>query len=147
MSGEVTPYRNDTDREMPFRQESNFYYLTGCTVPQSSLLVTTSSTSADPSLALSIPPIEPVDLMWSVPPPTLQAAQESHDVTTVLHNANFAKVFTDALATSPGALVHVLPLRSTQFPKLPDDLLQLVQSSAQVTDGYLFEALGRARSK
>lgn len=34
-----TPFRNDTDREMPHRPESNFMYLTGCDVPGAALTV------------------------------------------------------------------------------------------------------------
>ena len=34
-----TPMRNDTDREMPHRQESNFFYMTGCDIPGSALTV------------------------------------------------------------------------------------------------------------
>ncbi|KAI0308898.1 Creatinase/aminopeptidase [Amylostereum chailletii] len=146
MSGEVTPYRNDTDREMPFRQESNFFYLSGCHVPSSSILLTSSSALTEPtSLTLFIPPVEPVDLMWSVPPPSLEAARETHDVATVAYTADITKALTDALTATPGALVHVLPLQSLQFPKLPGSLLQLAQGHVQVTDAYLLAALGKAR--
>lgn len=35
-----TPFRNDTDREMPHRPESNFMYLTGCDVPGAAVTIT-----------------------------------------------------------------------------------------------------------
>jgi hypothetical protein len=34
-----TPFRNDTDREMPHRPESNFMYLTGCDVPGAAVTI------------------------------------------------------------------------------------------------------------
>lgn len=143
----MTPYRNDTDRELPFRQESNFHYLSGCTVPGSTLLLTASSTIVEPtSLSLFIPPIEPADLMWSVPPPTIEAAKEIHDVGQVGHASDLSKAVADALTASPGALIHVLPLQSTQLPKVPESVLQLAQAgNAQITDAYLFLALAKAR--
>ena len=33
LTGGITKFRNDTGRELSFRQESNFFYLTGCHVP------------------------------------------------------------------------------------------------------------------
>lgn len=37
--GEKTAVRNDTDRELAFRQESNFSYLSGCEVPGSAVVI------------------------------------------------------------------------------------------------------------
>ncbi|KZV65736.1 prolidase [Peniophora sp. CONT] len=147
--GEVTPYRNDTDRELPFRQESNFNYLTGCTVPGSSLLLSASSATSSELLTntLFIPPIEPADLMWSVPPPTLDAAKESHDVPSVAHVTDLPKALADALSNANGALVHVLPLQTGKFPKISEDLITLSQSNpgSSLTDAFLLSALGKAR--
>lgn len=39
LAGETIHCRNDTDRELPFRQESNFFWLSGCEVPGSALSV------------------------------------------------------------------------------------------------------------
>lgn len=39
LHGELTLSRHDTDRELPFRQESNFAYLSGCEIPGSALVV------------------------------------------------------------------------------------------------------------
>ncbi|KAI0059159.1 Creatinase/aminopeptidase [Artomyces pyxidatus] len=146
LAGAVTPYRNDTDREMPFRQESNFNYLSGCVVPSSFLLLTASSAVSEPSsLSLFIPEIEPADIMWSVPPPTPAAARETHDVAYVGHSSELAAALTDALTAAPGALLHTLPLASPLFPLLPADLVQRAQVATAVTDAYLLPALHRAR--
>ncbi|EIM80605.1 Creatinase/aminopeptidase [Stereum hirsutum FP-91666 SS1] len=145
LAGEVTPYRNDTDREMVFRQESNFLYLSGCTVPSSYLLATTTSASLESnSLSLFIPPIEPADVMWSVPPPTIKAAKEYLEADTIAHTTDFPKAIIDALSAFPGALIHTLPPES-KFPELPKKYLTLAHGTAQVTDGYLLTALHRAR--
>ncbi|KAI0031103.1 Creatinase/aminopeptidase [Vararia minispora EC-137] len=148
LAGEVTPYRNDTDRELPFRQESNFHYLSGCSVPYSLLIIAATSASvSEPSMhTVFIPPIEPADLMWSVPPPTLEAARQMHDI-DVAQTADLPKFLADALAIAPDALIHVLPTQSGKFPDLSNELITLAKAGpgAHVTDAYALEALGRAR--
>src|SRR6266702_1120652 len=119
-------------------QESNFFYLTGCSVPSSLLLVTASSASSDdPVTTLFIPKAEPADLMWSIPPPTLAAARETHDVTDVLHTSSFVSSLAAAMTSS--ALVHTLP-QTVQFPALPP-----IPSAARQSATYLLSALHRAR--
>ncbi|KAI0052179.1 Creatinase/aminopeptidase [Auriscalpium vulgare] len=146
LAGALTPYRNDTDREMPFRQESNFHYLSGCTIPASYLLLTASSAISNPSsLSLFIPKAEPADLMWSPPPPTAAAARETHDVADVDYSSELTTAIADALTASPGALLHTLPLGSPLFPSVPTDIVQRAQVGAAVTDVYLLSALHRAR--
>jgi Xaa-Pro dipeptidase len=61
LTGERTPYRHDTDRELPFRQESNFFYLTGCAVPGAAALVRGAG-----AVQLFLPEIVDADLMWSI---------------------------------------------------------------------------------
>ena len=128
-------------------QESNFYYLSGCAVPRSFLLLTASSTNAleSSSLSLFIPDVEPADLMWSVPPPTPDAAREAHDVGYVGLTTELATAIVDALSASPDALVHTLPIASSLFPELPDKYLKLARGGAAVSDEYLLPALHRAR--
>lgn len=120
-------------------QESNFFYLTGCSVPSSLLLLTaTTATSEDPIVTLFIPEANLDDLMWSVPPPSLEEARKTHDVTDVLHTSSFTSSLTDAL-TRGGALVHTLP-QISQFPTLPS-----LPAGARQSDTYLLSALHRAR--
>ncbi|KAH9168519.1 Creatinase/aminopeptidase [Lactarius sanguifluus] len=163
--GSVTPYRNDTDRELPFRQESNFFYLTGCSVPSSLLLLTaTSATSDDPVTTLFIPEAEPADLIWSIPPPTLDVARETYDVTDVVYTSSFAPLFARVghgalaqtsgtsggnpfvhaisptlVAVTGGPIVHTLP-ETAQFPSLPPFPPAVRKSST-----CLLSALHRAR--
>ncbi|KIP04185.1 hypothetical protein PHLGIDRAFT_109917 [Phlebiopsis gigantea 11061_1 CR5-6] len=159
--GEVTPYRNDTDREMSFRQESNFYYMTGCLVPSSYALLTSqpgTSLTIHPSVQLFIPPISPEDVMWSVPPPTLEVAAATHDVTSVKHSTDLAAALDETLRAYPDALVHILPHSSLAgaarplFPIIPQGfrdvittVLGNVAAEQKVTDQYLLSALHVAR--
>ncbi|KAF8227459.1 Creatinase/aminopeptidase [Tricholoma matsutake] len=152
LAGEVTGYRHDTDRELVFRQESNFYYLSGCTIPSSYLLIAYQpgkSLLQTPTVELFIPKAELADLMWSVPPPSLEDASETHDVTRVDHSSTLPAAIDTLIATLPGALFHTLPRGSPLFPVLPDEYTRPVlapeNEGGAVTDLYLLPALQRAR--
>ncbi|RDB21883.1 putative Xaa-Pro aminopeptidase PEPP [Hypsizygus marmoreus] len=152
LAGEVTPYRNDTDREMPFRQESNFYYLSGCTIPGSFILAAYqpgTSLAQTPSIDLFIPKAEQADLMWSVPPPLPEAAFETHDVTHIDHPAALPAAIHTLIKALPGALFHTLPRASPLFPVLQDAYTAAVlapeNADGAVSDNYLLSALHRAR--
>ncbi len=100
-------------------------------------MTASSASSDDPVTTLFIPEAEPADLMWSVPPPTLDTARETHDVTDVLHTSSFASSLAAAMTSS--ALVHTLP-QTVQFPALPP-----LPSAARQSATYLLSALHRAR--
>ncbi|KAJ7046743.1 Creatinase/aminopeptidase [Mycena alexandri] len=145
-------YRNDTDREIAFRQESNFYYLTGCNTPSSYVLAAYQpGTSLDttPSVELFIPEANLADMMWSVPPVSLAAAQEIHDVTRVDHPPALPAAVAKLMKALPGALFHVLPRASPLFPAIEEEYLQPILAAENqggaVTDFYLLSALHRAR--
>jgi len=149
LAGEVTGFRNDTDRELVFRQESNFYYLSGCIVPSSFLLAAYqpgTALSSTSSVELFIPKAEVADLMWSVPPPSLEAARQIYDATTIDHTAALPAAIETLIKALPGALFHTLPKNSPLFPVLPTEYTQQVLSSdGAVTDLYLLSALHHAR--
>ena len=130
-------------------QESNFYYLSGCQIPGSFLLITFRGDKSPERIAshdLFIPRIEPADIMWSVPPPTLEVAAKTHDVTRVDHPDNLAKVLHDLTKSSPDSILHTLPKDSVLFPIVPQELTTLATSSqVKVTDEYLLSALHQAR--
>ncbi|KAF9443891.1 prolidase, partial [Macrolepiota fuliginosa MF-IS2] len=148
VAGEVTGYRNDTDRELLFRQESNFFYLTGCNVPSAYLLASyratrPNGTTSAPTTTLFIPKAEQADIMWSIPPPDLADARTLFDATTIEHPASFPEVIATILKASPDALVHTLPKGSPLFPQLPAHFLS--NFSTPTTDQYLLPALQRVR--
>lgn len=125
-------------------QESNFYYLTGCSIPSSFAILTASSTTSDPVITLFIPDAHPADLMWSVPPPTIPEAREMHNVSNVLHTESFPSSFISALNAAPEALVHTLP-QTSQFSALPPSLFIDASHSSSSSDEYILSALHRAR--
>ncbi|KAI0275799.1 Creatinase/aminopeptidase [Russula aff. rugulosa BPL654] len=125
LAGSVTPYRNDTDRELAFRQVS-------------------PSITSDPVITLFIPDAHPADLMWTVPPPTIPEARETYNVSNVLHTESFPSSFVSALNAAPDALVHTLP-QISQFPALPPTLFADASHSSSSSDAYLLSALHRAR--
>lgn len=149
LAGEVTGFRNDTDRELVFRQESNFYYLSGCRVPSSFLLAAYqpgTSLSSTPSVELFIPKAELADMMWSVPPPSLEDAKKNHDVTDIDYPAALPAAIDILFKALPGALFHTLPRNSPLFPILPEEYTQQVLSlGGAVTDLYLLSALHQTR--
>ncbi|KAJ7588522.1 Creatinase/aminopeptidase [Mycena floridula] len=150
LAGEVTGYRNDTDRELLFRQESNFQYLTGCSVPSSYLLVSYqagTSLAVTPSVHLFVPKAQPADIMWSIPPPSLEAAKEMHQATSVDYPEAIPATIDTLLKALPDALFHTLPRGSSQFPKIPEEYSQQVlrNDNGAITDLYLLSALHHAR--
>ncbi|KAJ7273672.1 prolidase [Mycena haematopus] len=150
LAGGVVEYRNDTDRELAFRQESNFRYLTGCDVPSSYVLVgyqPGTSLERTPSVELFIPEANLADMMWSVPPPSLAAAQETHDVTRVNNTSALPAAIDNLLKALPNALFHVLPRSSPVLPAVLEEYLApiLAHEGGAVTDFYLLSALHSAR--
>ena len=148
LAGESLGYRHDTDRELLFRQESNFFYLTGCNVPSAFLLASYHLPKAYEitKTTLLIPQAEPADLMWSVPPPSISEASQSHDVTQVAYVSTLAEALENIVKTMPGAVVHTLPQELLLFPKLPAKYIEfLSDSGVKVTDAYLLNALQQTR--
>ena len=132
-------------------QESNFFYLTGCNVPASYVLLAfqpgAPKLESTPVAHLYIPKIQVADLMWSVPPPTVQQAQATHDATSISYTTELSKGIQDVLKAFPGALFHTLPTGSPLFPTLSSEYTSLTNAdgAATVTDKYLLSALHQAR--
>ncbi|KII91477.1 hypothetical protein PLICRDRAFT_38236 [Plicaturopsis crispa FD-325 SS-3] len=148
LAGEDTPYRNDTDREIVFRQESNFFYLTGCALPSSYVLLAYqpgTSLAKAPSAELFIPKAEPADIMWSVPPPELSAAQSLYDASNVAHTTELGASIAKHLKAFPDALFHTLPRDSPLFPVLPAAHTNPIVAEGAISDAYLLPALHHAR--
>lgn len=95
---------------------------------------------------LFIPRIEPADIMWSIPPPTLEVAARTHQVTRVDHPDNLAKALHDLIKSSPDSILHILPKGSKLFPGIPQEFITVaVSPQVEVTDEYLLPALHQAR--
>ncbi|KAI6144931.1 Creatinase/aminopeptidase [Pisolithus tinctorius] len=147
LAGSETPYRNDTDRELPFRQESNFFYLSGCAVPGTFFLATYHPDSATVSTKLYVPKATLEDLMWSPAPPSPSEARAAYEVDDVFYKVEFV----DHLKSLPAdALVHVLP-RTGEFPDVRSYVDKsspghpLGNSGSAVTEEHLLPALHQTR--
>lgn len=120
-------------------------------MPSAFLLATyqagTSELPGSPSVEMFIPKAEPADIMWSVPPPSLETAKQTHDVTKVDHPSALPGAIEALMKAYPDALFHTLPRNSPLYPVLPEEYANLVLShpNGAVTDLYLLSALHRAR--
>ncbi|KAG8743391.1 hypothetical protein FRC10_012117 [Ceratobasidium sp. 414] len=160
LAGSTTPFRNDTDRELTLRQESNFFYLTGCDVPNSHVLVTARPPSLSPLAngtitatggsihsTLFLPREDPLETMWSPPPPTLQAARETHDVHEVAYTDEFTAKITSTVQEVGSAVIHIIP-HTAQFPNIPAPVLTALAVAGLTPPPitmYLLPALHSAR--
>ena len=77
--GEKVQNRHDTDRELLFRQESNFAYLTGVEVPGSIVQI-----SYEHYAKLFLPLVDKDSVMWSGLPPTVQELASKSDFTEII---------------------------------------------------------------
>ncbi len=132
--------RDDTDRELPFRQESNFLYLSGCHIPGAHLLLSAIPSSDDrpPSVRshLFIPEQDSSELMWSAPLPEPNHIQRTSDIDAV----STVSALPEALSSlAPDALVHTLPRTSPRLPALHPAL------GSATEDEFLLNALHTAR--
>ncbi|KAF7594282.1 hypothetical protein BBP40_009682 [Aspergillus hancockii] len=105
LEGQKTRLIEDNDEAMPFRQRRFFYYLSGCPLPDSSLIY---DINAD-KLTLFIPPIDPEDVIWSGLPLSPEEALKLYDVDSVLAttevNATLASI---GLAYSNNAVAFAI---------------------------------------
>lgn len=117
-------------------------------MPSSYLLLTFqngTSLANKPSSQLFIPKAELADLMWSVPPPSLEEAAATHNVTRVDHPAALQNAIQEQIKAFPGAIVHTLPT-SPLFPSIPSEYTApFLAGNVNVTEDYLLTALHRAR--
>ncbi|WWD20319.1 hypothetical protein CI109_104795 [Kwoniella shandongensis] len=147
LQGSPSLCRDDTDRELPFYQEANFNYLTGVIHASSSVAISFSlSTDGSPSNIkhqLFIPPADPAETMWSVPPPTLTEAEAKYDSDKINYTSSLPAFLESATKSSSGSVVlHTLP-NTLEYPALPEAVSQA--GSFDRTTEYLFEALHIAR--
>lgn len=105
-----------------------------------------TSLANNPSTQLFIPEIEIADIMWSVPPPTVDEAVKTHEATRIAHPTSIPSAIDDILKAYPNAIFHILPRGSPLFPVLSEQYIGLVSSgNISVTDAYLLSALHAAR--
>ncbi|TPX56221.1 hypothetical protein PhCBS80983_g04706 [Powellomyces hirtus] len=100
LAGMKTTERKWTDAEVAFRQESNFFYLTGATQPDLHLLVDISSQES----YLFIPKFSDDHALWCGVPPTTSDMKSLYGV----NHARTVDEIPDVLSSLQAANVHVL---------------------------------------
>ncbi|KAG6807972.1 hypothetical protein H0H93_000760, partial [Arthromyces matolae] len=125
--------------ELLFRQESNFFYLTGCNIPSSILLAVYDPNQQSVQSILAIPKANDGDIMWSVPPPTLSIAQSTYNVNRVIHTSDLQQTLDELLTND--TLIHTLP-HTPLYPSIPQEYLN---QKVEITQQYLLQALQTAR--
>jgi Xaa-Pro dipeptidase len=131
------------------KKESNFYYLTGCDLPDAHLvLVSARGTDLQkhPLTKLFIPPQDPLLIMWSPPPPTVAQVAQAYspgDVTSIHTTPELLINLLETLKAFPDAIIHTLPPQPSPFPEQPSDFAETYASKA--THAHLLSALHKAR--
>ncbi|KAI9168194.1 hypothetical protein H9P43_007566 [Blastocladiella emersonii ATCC 22665] len=128
LRGDVTKERHNTDVELSFRQESNFFYATGVNEPGYHAVIDLDARTA----RLFAPEIHADEAVWIGAAPTLDAQTAQYQV-TVAH-VPALPAYLDSLAP---AAVHVLAHES--------DLSALGAHAAKADKSKLSDALTTAR--
>ncbi|KLJ12661.1 xaa-Pro dipeptidase [Blastomyces silverae] len=147
LESQKTRMIEDNDGEMLFRQRRNFFYLSGCPLPDSYL---TYNIEED-HLTLFIPPIDEDSVIWSGLPLSPDEALELYDVDAVLSTADVnaslahycsAKEGKKVFAISDQVSPHItfLPFQETDF----DVLKRAAEEARVVKDDYEIALLRRA---
>jgi Xaa-Pro dipeptidase len=158
LQGEHGLNRHDTDRELPFRQESNFHYLTGSLIASSTFVVDiplNEGSAGAVSRKLFIPQETAEASLWSIPPPSLDVAakqcgfeRESMGYSGSDDESHFKGILENADKTT---IVHVLSnkLLDPLYPHPSSWLTELWDSKNEYapffTSEYLLKGLHRAR--
>ncbi|KAI1916243.1 hypothetical protein LOZ53_004120 [Ophidiomyces ophidiicola] len=139
----------DSDEPVPFRQRRNFYYLSGCELPDSYV---TYNIDAD-ELALYIPPVDPESVMWTGLPLTPDGALQIYDVDVVLPSTEVNARLAHFCANKESApkRVYAIPDRvcaETTFLPFDDTnwdrLSKALEECRKVKDDYELAILKRA---
>jgi Xaa-Pro dipeptidase len=107
---------------------------------------TVASSEPEVKSTLFIPREDPLETMWSPPPPTLEAARSTHEADVIAYSDEFEKHVAGAVKIGETA-VHILP-QTIQFPTLPVPLLAALSTpgvAAPPMIKYLLPALHSAR--
>ncbi|KAL4792912.1 putative Xaa-Pro aminopeptidase pepP [Aspergillus venezuelensis] len=148
LEAQKTRLIEDNDEPVPFRQRRPFFYLSGCLLPDSSLIYNIDSDQ----LALFIPPISPDDVIWSGLPLSPAKALELYDVDTVLETPEVNATLS-AIAASRGNKSAVFAIaeqvsEGTKFDSFSEknlDVLKgVIDKTRVVKDSYEVALLRKA---
>lgn len=147
----MTAPRRDTCSSLA-DQEANFTYLSGCHIPSSYICFTFEGSSpAQISHNLFIPAADPLETMWSVPPPSLDEAKDIFDTSSLDHTSALGG-FLERIREQGEITYHTLPI-TMEYPALPHAIKEVLDptkdSGATIRHSteYLLDALHIARLK
>jgi Xaa-Pro dipeptidase len=103
LRGQVLSERDDTDVELPFRQESNFFYVTGLSEPGFHVLIDI----ATHRIQLVSPNLDEDAVMWMGLPDDLETLVQKYDVDEALYVDRLPSVLSKA------PIVYTLPITPT----------------------------------
>ncbi|KAL1999150.1 hypothetical protein VTN02DRAFT_4965 [Thermoascus thermophilus] len=98
LEAQKTRLIEDNDEPVPFRQRRFFFYLSGCLLPDSSLIY---NIKAD-ELTLFIPPIDPESVVWTGLPLSPDEALKCYDVDRVLFTTDVNSTLAQVASLSQG---------------------------------------------
>ncbi|MCJ1451168.1 hypothetical protein MMC28_001503 [Mycoblastus sanguinarius] len=131
LQGQKTRLIEDNDEPQPFRQRRNFFYLSGCAVPDCHLAYHVSTDR----LTLFIPPLDPDSVIWSGLPLSPAAALKKYDVDEVLASTELKS---QLASTDPNS---TLVMREAHLDSLPN----VHKSFSTVDYGHLQDAIDECR--
>ncbi|KAF7728038.1 hypothetical protein EC973_006674 [Apophysomyces ossiformis] len=131
LNGQVMQERDNTDVELPFRQESNFFYVTGVSEPGFHVVIDITTKH----IQLIAPPVNPDEVMWMGMPDSLEALASKYDVDEVIYLNDLNDVLSKA------SVVYTLPIVNT-------DRLELsrVKLASEEENKSLYTAFCEART-
>lgn len=103
LEGQKTRLLEDNDEPQPFRQRRNFYYLSGCALPDCHLTYHIPTSR----LTLFIPPIDPEAVIWSGLPLSPADALSKFDVDSVLPSTSLPSHLASLSQSNGSALLAV----------------------------------------
>lgn len=100
LAGQVITERDDTDVELPFRQESNFFYVSGVAEPDFQLVINI----ATKRVQLIAPNVNPDHVMWMGLPDSLETLTAKYDVDEAIYADKLEEIL------SAASMVYTLPI-------------------------------------
>ncbi|KAI8333547.1 peptidase M24, structural domain-containing protein [Chlamydoabsidia padenii] len=134
LNGQVMQERDDTDVELPFRQESNFYYVTGVNEPDFHVCIDIASGK----ITLVAPNVDPDHVMWMGLPDSLEVLLAKYDVDQV--------VYADKLSTliEPASKIYTLPITKTTAIDAAGAILANVAEQKKLQTAFIDARLVKA---
>ncbi|KAI5296660.1 hypothetical protein KEM52_003479 [Ascosphaera acerosa] len=102
LEGQTTQMIEDNDEAMHFRQRRNFFYLTGCDLPDCAVVY---EVAAD-KLTLFIPPVDPESVIWAGLPLSPADALKKYNVDACLTTDQIGSTLAAIAARTPGLTVY-----------------------------------------